>query len=85
MWIRSQDKTMLLPANKVMTSRVYSDGYGREWYKIYYDYSEEKSSYNIIVLGEYAKKEDALNVLNELQSKLVDGNSSLYEMPYRTY
>lgn len=66
LWIRSQDKTRLIKVSNVQyTYRkgdLYSDVRGKHYIGTYYD--------NLEILGEYASKERALEVLDEIQNIL---------------
>lgn len=64
LWIRSQDKERLIKVSNVQyTYRkgdLYSDVRGKHYIGTYYD--------NLEILGEYATKERAIEVLDEIQN-----------------
>lgn len=66
LWIRSQDKTGLIKVSNVQyTYRkgdLYSDIRGKHYIGTYYD--------NLEILGEYATKERALEILEEIQERI---------------
>ena len=66
LWIRSQDKTRLIKVSNVQyTYRkgdLYSDVRGNHYIGTYYD--------NLEILGEYTTKERAIEVLDEIQTKI---------------
>ena len=66
LWIRSQDKTRLIKVSNVQyTYRkgdLYSDVRGKHCIGTYYD--------NLEILGEYATKERAIEILDEIQNIL---------------
>lgn len=68
LWIRSQDKTRLIKVSNVQyTYRkgdLYSDVRGKHYIGTYYD--------NLEILGKYATKERALEVLDEIHKCIVD-------------
>lgn len=74
LWIRSQDKTRLIKVNNVQyTYRkgdLYSDVRGKHYIGTYYD--------NLEILGEYATKERALRVLDEIQYKIKELHMLMY-------
>lgn len=63
LWIRSQDKTRLIKVNNVQYTYIkgdlYSDVRGKHYIGTYYD--------NLEILGEYATKERAIEVLDEIE------------------
>lgn len=64
LWIRSQDKTRLVKVNNVQYTYyrkgdLYSDVRGKHYIGTYYD--------NFEILGEYATKERAIEVLDEIE------------------
>lgn len=85
LWIRSQDKTRLIKVSNVQyTYRkgdLYSDVRGKHYIGTYYD--------NLEILGEYASKERALEVLDKIQNKInaianmddINFINVVYEMP----
>lgn len=82
LWIRSQDKERLIKVSNVQyTYRkgdLYSDVRGKHYIGTYYD--------NLEILGEYATKERAIEVLDEIQDLLQNayiGNAHriVYQMP----
>lgn len=66
LWIRSHDKERLIKVSNVQyTYRkgdLYSDVRGKHYIGTYYD--------NLEILGEYATKERAIEVLDEIQNLL---------------
>ena len=66
LWIRSQDKERLIKVSNVQyTYRkgdLYSDVRGNHYIGTYYD--------NLEILGEYTTKERAIEVLDEIQTKI---------------
>lgn len=68
LWVRSQDKERLVKVNNVQyTYRkgdLYSDVRGKHYIGTYYD--------NLEILGEYATKERALEVLDEIHKCIID-------------
>ena len=66
LWIRSQDKTKLIKVSNVQyTYRkgdLYSDVRGKHYIGTYYD--------NLEILGDYATKERAIEILDEIQNIL---------------
>lgn len=85
LWIRSQDKIRLIKVSNVQyTYRkgdLYSDVRGKHYIGTYYD--------NLEILGEYASKERALEVLDKIQNKInaianmddINFINVVYEMP----
>lgn len=81
LWVRSQDKERLIKVSNVQyTYRkgdLYSDVRGKHCIGTYYD--------NLEILGEYATKERALEVLNEIQNYILlpntDNSAYVYNMP----
>lgn len=67
LWIRSQDKERLIKVSNVQyTYRkgdLYSDVRGKHYIGTYYD--------NLEILGEYATKERALEVLDEIEERIM--------------
>ncbi len=67
LWIRSQDKTRLIKVSNVQyTYRkgdLYSDVRGKHYIGTYYD--------NLEILGEYASKERAIEVLDEIEERIM--------------
>ncbi|WP_069649666.1 hypothetical protein [Caloranaerobacter ferrireducens] len=76
MWIRSQDKKMLIKANVIQVCSL-DDEYTQIW-----GYVNEISEpqYNGFILGEYKTEERALEVLDDIQNRIKEG-ISIYEMP----
>lgn len=86
MWIRSQDKTVLV---KVFDFRVdCCIGLDGE----YYIQGNLDSNYDSYILGTYKSKERAIEVLDEIQKKIIDfefgkanecliSNEVVYQMP----
>ena len=81
LWIRCQDKERLIKVSNVQyTYRkgdLYSDVRGKHYIGTYYD--------NLEILGEYATKEIAIEVLNEIQNYILlpntDNSAYVYQMP----
>lgn len=87
LWVRSQDREILTPINKPITYWINEEGR----YSIVY---KESPSY-VITLSTFSTKERALEVLDEIQNKLLDNviatnddgyatlleNTCFYEMP----
>lgn len=79
--MRSQDKERLIKVSNVQyTYRkgdLYSDVRGKHYIGTYYD--------NLEILGEYATKEIAIEVLNEIQNYILlpntDNSAYVYIMP----
>jgi len=68
MWIRSQDKTELINANRIQA----------ENYRIYTFPTSDSVSW--VELGNYDTKERAIEVLNEIQDQLVKQNNTTFGM-----
>lgn len=79
LWIRSQDKTRLIKVNNVQyTYRkgdLYSDVRGKHCIGTYYD--------NLEILGEYATKERAIEVLDEIENIVKPRMEQLYTFVYQ--
>lgn len=82
LWVRSQDKERLIKVSNVQYTYyrkgdLYSDVRGKHYIGTYYD--------NLEILGEYATKERALEVLNEIQRYIllpnIDNSTYVYQMP----
>lgn len=85
LWVRSQDKKSLTKVSNVQYTYkegdLYTDVKGKHYIGTYYD--------NLKILGIYATKERALEVLDEIQKileQILDGNLTIlpifvYEMP----
>ena len=69
MWIRSQDKRILVNANLIYLNNLFDD-------KVI----SANNEINKVDLGNYKSKERALEVLDDLQSKIIIGNI-VYQMP----
>lgn len=64
LWIRSQDKEILLPVDKPLIYDYSSSGVRRIVYK-------ESASY-ITQVGAYKSRERILEILNEIEQRLLD-------------
>lgn len=81
LWVRSQDKERLVKVSNVQyTYRkgdLYSDVRGKHYIGTYYD--------NLEILGEYATKERAIEILDEIQNYILlpntDNSAYVYQMP----
>lgn len=67
LWIRNQDKTRLIKVSNVQytykNGDLYSDVRGKHYIGTYYD--------NLEILGEYTTKERALEVLDEIEERIM--------------
>jgi len=67
MWIRTQDKEMLVNCNNFRLDwMIYKEGTSPSKYNIIND--------NAFLLGSYSTKERALEVLDEIQQKILSAN-----------
>lgn len=82
LWIRSQDKEKLVKCNDIaIKSFLYNEIPEDEWCHSIVGYFDKEAEYEI--LGSYKTKERALEVLDEIQSKLTPNfkiNGSYQEM-----
>ncbi len=65
LWIRSQNREVLIPNPKLAIEEVNADCYIE-------DVSETD---NYIILGSYKTKERALEVLDEIQERIINGDA----------
>ena len=63
MWIRSQDKSVLIDARNVLINKAY-EGEG-------YTIKTVLDAYNSVILGHYEKEETALEILDMIQLRIV--------------
>lgn len=75
LWIRSQDKGMLIKANEIYIDRNFDEIVKKYAYDI---------RINDIIVGNYETEKRALEILNEIQEILIDYSKMsrvVYQMP----
>lgn len=81
LWIRSQDKTILVRCNDIAITTDSNDGKNIKGYKIV-GYFDKQTEYE--TLGFYTSKERSLEILDEIQNSLLNkwANNVKYEEHY---
>ncbi len=72
LWIRSQDKDILVKVDSLLIDDNNNDIYTQCWVGV---------NLETYTLGKYKSKERALEVLDEIQEKILKIEECVYEMP----
>ena len=69
LWIKSQDKKNLIKVNALYTD--IPDDFGKDGFGVYCDKRDSYVSNTLLKIGQYKSKQRALEVLDEIQEKIL--------------
>ena len=69
LWIRSQDRKNLIKVNALYTD--IPDDFGKDGFGVYCDKRDSYVSNTLLKIGTYKTKERALEILDEIQEKIL--------------